>query len=70
MNAPNISNLAILFVINEQISKISTVLEITTQKKNNLKMYLRIMQENMLFYEEIYTAGKNFTLPSAVTNLT
>ena len=32
-----------------------------------------VMPENMSFYEEIYTAGKNFTLPPAVlavTNLT
>ena len=52
-------------VIDELISKISAVLEITTQK-SDLKMYLLIMRENML----LYTAGKKFTLLPAVTNLT
>ena len=36
-------------------------------------MSVLIMREYMLFYEEIYTTGKNFTLPLAVlavTNLT
>ena len=36
-------------------------------------MSVLIMWENMLFCEEIYTAGKKFTLPPsllAVTNLT
>ena len=31
---------------------------------------LLIMQENMLFSGEIYTAGKIFTLPAAVTVVT
>ena len=36
-------------------------------------MTVLIMRENKLFYEEIYTAGKKFTLSTAVlavTNLT
>ena len=45
-------------VINELIGKISTVLEKITQKKSDLKMSVLIMWSNMLFYEEIYTAGK------------
>ena len=33
-------------------------------------MPVLIMRENMLFYEEIYTAGKNFTLLTAVLAVT
>ena len=35
-----------------------------------LKIFVLIGPENMLFYGEIYTAGKKFTLPPAVTALT
>ena len=35
-----------------------------------LKIFVLIGPENMLFYGEIYTAGKKFTLPAVVTVLT
>ena len=35
-----------------------------------LKLFVLIGPENMLFYGEIYTAGKKFTLPAVVTVLT
>ena len=43
-------------VINVLIGKMSAVLEITTQK-SHLKIRVLTMCKNMLFYEEIYTAG-------------
>ena len=37
---------------------------------DELKIFVLVRPENMLFYGEIYTAGKNFTLPPALTALT
>ena len=37
---------------------------------SDLQIISLIMQENMLFSGEIYIAGKNFTLPPAVTAVT
>ena len=37
---------------------------------SELNISVVIMQENMLISEEIYTTGKNFTLPPAVTAVT
>ena len=59
-------------VRNELISKISTVLGKKT-KYSDLDISLLIMRDNVLFYEEIYTAGKKITLLQVVpvvTNLT
>ena len=42
----------------------------STKRVRGLKMSVLIMRENMLFYEEIYTAGKNVTLPPAVLAVT
>ena len=37
---------------------------------SELKMSVLVLPENMSFYEEIYTDGKNFTLPPIVPELT
>ena len=37
---------------------------------DELKIFVLIRPENMLFYGEIYTAGIKFTLPAVVTVLT
>ena len=37
---------------------------------SELNISVVIMRENMLISGEIYTTGKNFTLPPAVTNIT
>ena len=37
---------------------------------SELKMSVLVMPDNMSFYEEIYTAGKNFTLPPIVPEMT
>ena len=52
------------------LSMCNHVIEMRTQKKSEHKIFVLIMRKNILFYEEIYTPGKHFTLPPAVTNLT
>ena len=37
---------------------------------SKLDFFVLIMQSNMLFFGEIYTTGKDFTLPPAVTGVT
>ena len=39
------------------------------KEMSDLKTPVLTMQENMLFSGEIYTTGKQFTLPPVVTNL-
>ena len=56
--------------MNELISKISKVLGIKPQKMSEITISVLIMPENLLLNGEIYTAGKNFTLPPVVPIVT
>ena len=67
MNASNINHLGIFLVMNGVISSMPTVLEMKSGK-NVLCTFIYIV--NHVVSREIYTTGKNFTLPPAVTGVT
>ena len=69
VNTLNINNWAVL-VRNETNSKFQQFMDKKHKEMSDLKTPVLTMQENMLFSGEIYTTGKQFTLPPVVTNLT